>query len=227
VTTESLQWDIFISHAHEDKETVVRPLAHLLYSYGLEVWFDEFSLRLGDPLRASLDKGLTSSRFGVVVLSRAFFEKKWTGFELDSLIQREQPGEKLILPLLFNLEISDVKKIIPGLADKIAVRIDGTQEKLHSAALQILREVKPELYGKVTRRRALLADFASNPGEGLKLKDLHKARIPKDRPVFQDELEADLLSRIRLVRACIKGMDFGEMNDWIYDSVASPYHTVR
>jgi TIR domain len=118
LTTQPPAWDVFISHAHEDKDIVVRPLAHLLAAYGLEVWFDDFSLRLGDPLRASLDKGLTGSRFGVVVLSRAFLAKKWTKFELDSLIQREQLGEKLILPLLFDIDIDELKESSPALRIK-------------------------------------------------------------------------------------------------------------
>ena len=40
------------------------------------VWYDEFTLKLGDSIRRSLDKGLKQSRFGIVVLSKAFFEKE-------------------------------------------------------------------------------------------------------------------------------------------------------
>lgn len=36
------EFDIFISHAAEDKDAVVRPLAHALASRGVGVWFDEF-----------------------------------------------------------------------------------------------------------------------------------------------------------------------------------------
>jgi hypothetical protein len=218
-----LRWDVFISHAHEDKEVVVRPLAHLLASYGLEVWFDEFSLRLGDSLRAALDKGLANSRFGVVVLSRSFLEKKWTRFELDSLIQREQPGAKLILPLLFDLEINELRKESPALADKIALRIDAAPETLNNVALKIVREVKPDLYGRLTRRRALLEELEANPGEAIRLKSLGRLVVPESRPVFQEELAADLLSRIRLVRACIKEMDPSSMDDWIRDFRYEPF----
>ena len=33
-------------------------LAHALKSRGLQVWYDEFSLKLGDSLRRSIDRGL-------------------------------------------------------------------------------------------------------------------------------------------------------------------------
>ena len=39
-------FDVFISHASEDKDEIVRPLAHALMQQGLDVWYDEFELRL-------------------------------------------------------------------------------------------------------------------------------------------------------------------------------------
>lgn len=74
----SRQWDVFICHATEDKVEVVRPLATALRDVGLTVWYDEFELRIGSSLRRSIDEGLAKSRFGVVVLSHAFFERNWT-----------------------------------------------------------------------------------------------------------------------------------------------------
>src|SRR5262249_6698632 len=69
VTTE---WDVFISHAGEDKETVARPLARLLEKAGVTVWLDEGELTLGDSLRARIDRGITASAYAIVVLSPAF-----------------------------------------------------------------------------------------------------------------------------------------------------------
>ena len=67
------QWDVFICHASEDKSAVVNPLAKELEKRGLQVWLDSSVLTIGDSLRRKIDEGLGSSRFGVVVLSRAFF----------------------------------------------------------------------------------------------------------------------------------------------------------
>jgi len=59
-----------------------------------------FSLKLGDSIRRAIDKGLSQSRFGVVVLSKAFFKKKWPQYELDGLAEREMKGkDKVILPV--------------------------------------------------------------------------------------------------------------------------------
>jgi len=80
------EYDVFISHASEDKDAVVRPLAIALKNKGLSVWYDEFELKIGDSLRRKIDKGLANSNFGIVVISRSFIKKGWTNYELDGLI---------------------------------------------------------------------------------------------------------------------------------------------
>jgi TIR domain len=51
-------YDAFICHASEDKAALVRPLAERLRAEHVEVWYDEFSLSVGDSLRRSIDRGL-------------------------------------------------------------------------------------------------------------------------------------------------------------------------
>lgn len=71
-----MTWDAFICHASEDKESFVRPLAEELSRRGLRIWYDEFTLKVGDSLRKSIDRGLAESDYGIVVLSPNFFQKK-------------------------------------------------------------------------------------------------------------------------------------------------------
>ncbi|TEU12597.1 MAG: toll/interleukin-1 receptor domain-containing protein, partial [Anaerolineales bacterium] len=98
-----MDWDVFISHTWEDKEDIARPLAEALRQKGLRVWYDEFTLTLGDSLRRSIDHGLAQSRYGVVILSPNFFTKEWSQKELDGLAAREVSGEKVILPVWHNV----------------------------------------------------------------------------------------------------------------------------
>ena len=120
-----MEWDVFISHASEDKDAIARPLAHALKSIGNRVWFDEFTLRPGDSIRRSIDHGLQSSRFGVVVISPAFIEKEWPKKELDALFAREMAGEKVVIPLWHNVDFNDVKALSLMLVDKLAVKSDN------------------------------------------------------------------------------------------------------
>lgn len=113
-------WDVFISYASENREEIVRPLAEALRDLGLSVWFDEFELQLGDSLRRKIDTGLAGSRFGVVVLSEAFFSKEWPQYELDGLVTLEVGGSQAILRLWHKISKDDVVLYSPSLADKIA-----------------------------------------------------------------------------------------------------------
>jgi len=116
------EWDAFVAHASEDKDSFVRPLAERLVSRGLRVWFDESTLRVGDSLRRSIDLGLSRSRFGIVVVSPSFFAKEWPQRELDGLTSREGLGNKVILPVWHEIGFEEVRRFSPTLADKLAVK---------------------------------------------------------------------------------------------------------
>jgi len=129
------QFDLFISHASEDKDEFVRPLADALQSLGVEVWYDEFQLRVGDSLRRSIDKGLGNSRFGLVVLSSAFFAKNWPQYELDGMVAREMYGVKVILPIWHRVTKDEVMKFSPTLADRVAL----------NSSIKSIQEIAAEL----------------------------------------------------------------------------------
>ena len=133
--------DVFISYAAEDREEIARPLAELLRGTGLEVWFDDFSLTVGDSLRQSIDRGLNGSSFGVVILSPDFFRKGWAQSELDGLVARERAyGHKVVLPIWHRLTKDDVLAASPSLADKVALNSSVmTLEEIASAIESVVR----------------------------------------------------------------------------------------
>jgi hypothetical protein len=141
-TSSRKDYDVFISHASEDKDGFVRPLAHALRDEGLDVWYDEFELRIGASLRRNIDYGLANSRFGVVVVSRAFFAKSWSQYELDGLVTREMDGEQIILPIWHGISKSEIIGHSPSLADKFALRT--SDETVEEIAAKIAAVITPE-----------------------------------------------------------------------------------
>lgn len=129
-----MKYDVFISHASEDKDQVARPLAQQLEQRGLRVWLDECQLTVGDSLRRSIDRGLGESRFGIVVLSQAFFKKEWPNRELDGLFARDEGQEKVILPVWHQVSATEIRRFSPILADRIAV---STERGLDEVAKSI------------------------------------------------------------------------------------------
>ncbi|MCY3807832.1 MAG: DUF1883 domain-containing protein [Gemmatimonadetes bacterium] len=139
VETERV-FDVFISHTSEDKVEVVRPLATALRDAGLSVWYDEFELRMGDSLRRKIDRGLANSRFGVVVLSRAFFGRGWPEYELDGLVTRAVSGEQVLLPIWHNVTKREVMDYSSSLADRVArSTATHTVEEIAAEVVDVIR----------------------------------------------------------------------------------------
>ena len=134
------QYDVFISHATEDKDEIVRPLVNILTDQGLRVWYDEFELRIGDSLKEKIEEGLANSRYGIVVLSHAFFQKKWPKYELNALVAREMADKPVILPIWHNITEDEIMAYSPGLTDKIA--LNTSNAPIDEIAQEIAKKVQ-------------------------------------------------------------------------------------
>jgi hypothetical protein len=136
------EYDLFISHASEDKNDFVRPLALALRDAGLQVWYDEFSLKLGDSLRESIDHGLASSRYALVILSPHFFAKDWPQKELNGLFAKMTAGEVRILPVWHGLKEMEVRDRSPMLSDLVAANSSNGVEAVAAMIIHVVKAVK-------------------------------------------------------------------------------------
>ena len=117
------EYDVFISHAFEDKEEFVDELVEELKKLNLKIWYDTDKLHWGDSMRDRIDKGLSKSKYGIVVLSPNYIaeHKYWTKAELNGLFQVETINGKTILPIWHNLTKKQVVEYSPIIADKKAL----------------------------------------------------------------------------------------------------------
>ncbi len=138
------KWDAFISHESEEKETFVRPLAIAMRNLSISVWYSEFSLRVGDSLSRSIDKGLAGSRFGVVIISPHFVRKPWPEYELRGLVSREIEEDRVILPIWHGVTRRELLEFSPSLADKVA--LNTSEFDAQEIAIRLLREIRPDIY---------------------------------------------------------------------------------
>jgi TIR domain len=157
----SRSYDVFICHAWEDKERFVRPLAEALRRLGVSVWYDEFSLEIGDSVSRQIDNGIAGARFGIVVISRPFIGRPWPRYELQGLVNRDIEEDLKILPIWHGVSKRQVAEFSPSLSDKFA--IDTQRVDAEEAAIRILRMVRPDIYRQ--HPRAELERMAS--GEAL------------------------------------------------------------
>ena len=117
MTSKEYEFDVFVSHANDNKQSFVDSLSAGLNRLGIKVWYDSSILDWGDDWKAKIKEGLEKSRFGIVVLSPQFIGREWTTKELIELLNRQnERHEKVVLPLLYNLTIDDMKAKYPDLA---------------------------------------------------------------------------------------------------------------
>jgi hypothetical protein len=135
----NIDYDVFISHASEDKDTIARPLTEMLRTHGVRVWFDEFELKVGDSLRESIDAGLAKSKHGIVILSPNFFSKKWTKEELDGLMALKTALGNKILPVWHNTNYASILEYSAMLAGKVGI---STSLGLDTVAREIIRAIQ-------------------------------------------------------------------------------------
>jgi TIR domain-containing protein len=140
---ENPRWDVFISHASEDKDAIVRPLAAELRGRGIRVWYDEYELKIGDSLRASIEQGLVGSTRAIVVISPDFFAKHWAKEELNGLAALEAAaGRHRVLPVWHNVTHVEVARQAPMLADRLA---GTTAEPIPELAVRIIEALSEDL----------------------------------------------------------------------------------
>ena len=140
---------LFISHASEDKETVAKPLSNALINYGFRVWYDEYSLFMGDSLKGSIDRGLSQCDYAIIILSPAFFSKHWTREELDGVVALENLRRvKILLPIMHRLTYKQIVPFSPTLAGKKMINFDIGIEKVIKAISEAINAESRKKLGK-------------------------------------------------------------------------------
>ena len=93
---------VFLSHTKLDK-SFARQLAYDLKEAGVEVWLDEWEIRVGDSLREKIESGIQESGWLVVILSPRAVESQWVQREISAAFTRELDSKRVfILPVLID-----------------------------------------------------------------------------------------------------------------------------
>ncbi|MCU4801338.1 toll/interleukin-1 receptor domain-containing protein [Halobacteria archaeon HArc-gm2] len=185
--------DVFISYSHNDSKDVVGLLVEELQAYGLDVWYDDISMSIGDSLRKEMDIGLRNSRYGVIVCSEGYFEgtSEW---EFNGLVKKHIDEENVILPVLHGVGHDDILEESHSLADLKYETID--EDNIESVATSIYSTVTGEDGGDGNLREdgeSLMAsidirfqgNFTPDIGDGITITSWRNHHAPRF-----EELEA-------------------------------------
>lgn len=152
-TDMSEEYDVFVSHAFEDKESFVDEFVSEMEKIDFKVWYDTQRLKWGDSMRERIDNGLRKSRYGIVVLSPNYIaeHKYWTKAELNALFQLETVNGKTILPIWHDLTKKQVVEYSPMIADRKAMTtalMTAEEIALELKAIFPVRETEENINGQ-------------------------------------------------------------------------------
>lgn len=137
--SEKHLWDVFVSHASEDKESIARPLSRILTQHGLRVWLDEMEMTPGDRLRHKIEHGLRNSAVGTIIVSPVYLDKFWTKYELDSLLSQETIQAKKLLVIWYGVNVELLNARAPGLTERLPINYNGDLNKVVDEILRVMK----------------------------------------------------------------------------------------
>lgn len=119
---DALHYDVFISHANSDKEEYVNCLKASIDQLNVNVFYDKDTFVWGDNWKKKLLEGINAAEFAIVVISENYFGREWTEKELNDFFERQNSiGQKIILPILHNISIHQLKEHYPHIANIQAI----------------------------------------------------------------------------------------------------------
>lgn len=122
----------FICHDSRDKDQVARPLAIELSRRMCPVWYDEFSLKIGDNLREAIEAGIRETEKCIIVVSPNFLTNEgWSRREFDAIYTKEiVEKNNVILPIWHEVDEEGVYAYSPALAGRVAAKWDQGLEEV-------------------------------------------------------------------------------------------------
>lgn len=140
IKTVHNKFDVFISHASEDKDKTVRPIYAELEKLGVNAFLDEVHMAWGDSLTEKINHALGQSKYVLAVLSDHSVNKLWPTKEINAALARELAGKQKILPLIVGEpDLSSVSL----LEDKLYLKWSDNADEVASEIFRLLQLSSP------------------------------------------------------------------------------------
>ena len=126
--------DCFLCHAWDDRLGAAKQLHDLLEQAGVKVWFSEKDLGLGVPMMRAIDKGLASSKIGLVLVTPALLARLPREGVADKELSTLLQGNRLV-PIVHNTTYTALREISPMLASRSG--LDTSEDSMSVVASKI------------------------------------------------------------------------------------------
>ena len=142
----------FISHDSRDKELIAKRLSNGLSSRLCFVWYDEYSLKIGDSLRESIEEGIKAAKKCILVLTKNYLNNPgWGKKEFNSIFTRELIfNERIVLPIWYGVTREEVYNYSPSLADTFALTWPNSENKTEEEYKQEVEQLISKIHTALT-----------------------------------------------------------------------------
>ncbi|MHA3724171.1 toll/interleukin-1 receptor domain-containing protein [Leucobacter sp. HY1910] len=117
--------DIFLCHAWDDRQHAAKDLHDKLEALGVSVWFSEKDIVLGKSLIREIDKGLSKSRIGIVLVTPSFYKSLASEGVADKELSVLLASDRLI-PITHGTTFEELRDHSPMLASKSGLTTEGS-----------------------------------------------------------------------------------------------------
>ena len=192
-------YDVFLSHAHADRDLVDRLYELLTEKAGLSIWYDAYQASGGDSIRTTLQRGVEQSRGILVVCSQDAVDSNWVEDELSiAQVERNDSRDFRVIPM--RLEGARIDRLMKGQSwiDIPSGELDG------KVIFEVLRSFYPGEQTKVpaTSRDVYISASWDSEGEfsgltvcnSLIASGLRLIGDAKDQPTFDLNRIKDVIS---------------------------------
>lgn len=131
--------DVFLCHAWDDRLGAAKEIHDLLEAGGVKVWWSEKDAELGGLLMRSIDRGLASSRVGIVLVTPALLRR----LQMESIADKELSvllATNRLIPIVHNTTFEALLDISPMLASRTG--LSTAEEPMADVAAKIAELVK-------------------------------------------------------------------------------------
>lgn len=136
---------VFICFAAKDRYTIAEPIVHHLKNYGIDMWYDRYTMVLGDNrIEKNLKEGAQNCNYALVVLSEHTIRSKCAMEEIDIVKRRHISSNVTVFPVLYEISPDSLPSELLWIKELIFKEVDsksGTREICNHIACKITEDI--------------------------------------------------------------------------------------
>ncbi|MFM1814164.1 MAG: hypothetical protein RLZ98_859 [Pseudomonadota bacterium] len=153
-------YEVFISHASEDKADIARPIFEACTRAGLKAFLDEAHIGFGQSFASKINIALGASRTVLTIISSNSVSKEWPLAEINTALALEVSGQKRVIPVMVG---NPDLKALPLIRTKRWIAWDGNADRIVTELKAILTPETPSSVLAVASAQAASPDPESEP----------------------------------------------------------------